>query len=145
MTSRRSLNSAFAMPDAALAFIHDTSSQAGEQQSSPSNGMETSKRLSAPTAVERRTSLAGGAKQEVRLRHTRGATGEGDSDHAVARPSLLGEVRVPLTTRLQSATADALRRANLEQRLKRLRPATQQDIVEIAVHEWLKRHGYLDS
>ena len=57
--------------------------------------------------------------------------------------ALLGEMRVPLTTRLQPRTAHALRRAHLEQRLNGLLPATQQEIVEAAVYEWLRQHGYI--
>jgi len=59
-------------------------------------------------------------------------------------PSLLGAVLVPLTTRLQPKTADALRRAYLEQKLRRQQPATQQEIVEAALVEWLNSHGYLE-
>jgi hypothetical protein len=54
-----------------------------------------------------------------------------------------GPLLVPLTTRLQPKTADALRRACLEQKLARRTPNTQQEIVELAVAEWLKEHRFL--
>ncbi len=66
-------------------------------------------------------------------------------DFQTGEGSFLGPILVPLTTRLQPHTADALRRACLEQRLRRKRPHTQQQIVEIAVSTWLKANGYLDQ
>lgn len=51
---------------------------------------------------------------------------------------------VAVTTRLKSRTADALRRAYLEQKLQRREPATQQEIIEEAVQHWLRQHAYLD-
>jgi hypothetical protein len=52
---------------------------------------------------------------------------------------------VSLTTRLSPATAEALRRAALEQRLRRRRPHTQQEIVEAAVRHWLTANGFLHT
>ena len=51
---------------------------------------------------------------------------------------------VPITTRLNPRTADALRRAHLEQKLRRQSPSTQQEIVEEALQEWLRDNGYLN-
>ncbi len=51
---------------------------------------------------------------------------------------------VAMTTRLRARTADALRRAHLEQKLNRLEPATQQDIIELAVQQWLRKNSFLD-
>lgn len=56
---------------------------------------------------------------------------------------LLDQVLVPVTIRLQHRTAQALRRAHLEQRLKHAKPDTQQEIVEEALGEWLTRLGFL--
>ena len=50
---------------------------------------------------------------------------------------------VPLTTRLKAPTADALRRACLEQKLSRTSPNSQQEIVEIAVATWLNENKFL--
>lgn len=60
------------------------------------------------------------------------------AEHNEAPPVL-----VPLTTRLMPATAEALRRAHLEQKLRRATPSTQQEIVEAAVTEWLRAHDFL--
>jgi hypothetical protein len=50
---------------------------------------------------------------------------------------------VAITTRLQARTAEALRRAYLEQKLNRRNPATQQEIIEIALQHWLRKNSYL--
>ena len=50
---------------------------------------------------------------------------------------------IPLTTKLQPSTAAALKRAGLEQRLAGATPATVQEIVEIAVADWLAKNGFL--
>jgi len=50
---------------------------------------------------------------------------------------------VAVTTRLQAPTAEALRRAHLEQKLNRREPATQQEIIEAAVQYWLRQHKFL--
>ncbi|BBO34268.1 hypothetical protein PLANPX_3880 [Lacipirellula parvula] len=51
---------------------------------------------------------------------------------------------VPVTIRLPRRTAQALRRAHLEQRLKDAKPDTQQEIAEEALADWLAKYGYLD-
>lgn len=57
--------------------------------------------------------------------------------------TLLPDLLVPLTTRLQPDTAHALRRAYLEQKLRGQKPVTQQEIVEEALSDWLRRHSYV--
>ena len=57
---------------------------------------------------------------------------------------ILDQVLVPVTIRLQHRTAQALRRAYLEQRLRHAKPDTQQEIVEEALGDWLSRQGFLD-
>ena len=54
-------------------------------------------------------------------------------------------ILVSLTTRLSPATAESLRRAALELRLRRRKPHTQQEIVEAAVRTWLKTNGFLQA
>src|SRR4051794_16958125 len=51
---------------------------------------------------------------------------------------VLDELLVSRTARFQYRTAQALTRAHLERKLKRLRPTTQQEIIEIAVQAWLR-------
>lgn len=50
-----------------------------------------------------------------------------------------------VTTRLTSDTNERLTEAALRQRLKKVTPATRQEIIEQAVQEWLTRHGYDDG
>jgi len=57
---------------------------------------------------------------------------------------LHSKVMISVTTRFEQRTADALRRAHLEQKLKNIEPGTQQEIIEIAVQAWLRHHDYLD-
>lgn len=52
-------------------------------------------------------------------------------------------VLVPLTTRLHPHTAEALRRAHLENKLRRIQPCSQQEIVEHALRVWLVEHKFL--
>lgn len=56
---------------------------------------------------------------------------------------VLDQLLVPVTIRLPHRTAQALRRAYLEQRLKHAKPDTQQEIVEEALGDWLSRHGFM--
>jgi hypothetical protein len=58
------------------------------------------------------------------------------------RPQVPRTLLQNVTTRLTSQTNDLLTEAALRQRLKKTTPATRQEIMEQAVHEWLVRHGY---
>ncbi len=51
--------------------------------------------------------------------------------------------RLPLTTRVRSDFAAALKRASLQRQLSGERPNTLQDILEEALEPWLRSHGYL--
>jgi hypothetical protein len=46
------------------------------------------------------------------------------------------------TTRLKKSTKELLADAVLHQRLKRVKPASQQGIIEEALWDWFKRNGY---
>jgi hypothetical protein len=52
--------------------------------------------------------------------------------------------RVPLTTRVRSDFATALKRASLERQLEGVYPQTLQDILEQALEPWLRSNGYLN-
>jgi hypothetical protein len=56
----------------------------------------------------------------------------------------LDQVLVPVTIRLPHRTAQALKRAHLEQKLKYLKPDTLQGIGGEALADWLTKAGYLD-
>ena len=51
--------------------------------------------------------------------------------------------RTPLTTRVRSDIASALKRASLERQLAGVQPNTLQDILEEALEPWLRTNGYL--
>jgi hypothetical protein len=51
--------------------------------------------------------------------------------------------RVPLTTRMRTDFANALKRASLERQLKGEFPNTLQDILEEALEPWLRERGYI--
>src|SRR5258706_7963686 len=49
--------------------------------------------------------------------------------------------RVPISTRMRSDFASALKRASLERQLKGIEPYTLTDIFEQAIEPWLKSNG----
>ena len=51
--------------------------------------------------------------------------------------------RIPLTTRVRSDFATALKRASLERELQGVFPHTLQDLLEDALEPWLRTNGYL--
>lgn len=51
--------------------------------------------------------------------------------------------RSPLTTRIRSDFATALKRASLERQLSGTTPNTLQEILEEALEPWLRAHGYV--
>lgn len=52
--------------------------------------------------------------------------------------------RVPISTRMRSDFAAALKRASLERQLQGIEPNTLQDILEAAVEPWLQAGGYIE-
>ena len=47
-----------------------------------------------------------------------------------------------VTTRLRQRTNELLTEAALRQRLKKTAPSTRQDIIEAALADWFRKHGY---
>jgi hypothetical protein len=77
-----------------------------------------------------------GQKPEAKPESSVGPTNE--------RPSAaMAPARVPLSTRMRSDFAEALKTASLERQLKKTQPNTLTDILEEAVEPWLRKHGYL--
>ena len=62
--------------------------------------------------------------------------GKGQAANAVTR--------MPLTTRVRTDYATALKRASLERQLSGTVPNTLQDILEEALEPWLRSNGYLN-
>lgn len=51
--------------------------------------------------------------------------------------------RTPVSTRLRTDLAEALKRASLQRQLEKIEPNSLTEILEAAVEPWLKDHGYL--
>ena len=82
------------------------------------------------------------ASREPRPRAGRRVTRHRSSQEGPEASELLDQVLVPVTIRLQHRTAQARRRAYLEQRLKHAKPDTQQEIVEEAIQLWLEANRF---
>ncbi len=55
----------------------------------------------------------------------------------------LNNLLVPIATRLRPATAAALKRAGLEQKLNGQEPSSLQEIIELAIQRWLRDNRFL--
>jgi hypothetical protein len=62
---------------------------------------------------------------------------------ATAPTSATPHNRVPISTRIRSEYAEALKRASLERQLNKQEPNTLQDILEQAIEPWLRNNGYI--
>lgn len=63
---------------------------------------------------------------------------------AAPKVSNAGSVaRTPVSTRLRTDLAEALKRASLQRQLEKVEPSSLTEILEAAVEPWLKEHGYL--
>jgi len=51
--------------------------------------------------------------------------------------------RVPISTRIRTEYAEALKRASLQRQLEGMEPNTLQDILEQAIEPWLRSNGYI--
>lgn len=51
--------------------------------------------------------------------------------------------RSPISTRIRTEFAEALKRASLERQLAKVEPYTLQDMLEQALEPWLKTNGYI--
>src|ERR1051326_1016254 len=129
MVERRSMTDAMALTPEKLAFIHGD--QAKPEQGSkvsrpqvvevqaPGERVDSAKQVKA-TPPERRRGRRPKTVQPALVSPVVSDEAEGSQ----FLPPLLASI----TTRLSPATAEALRRAALEQKLKRRRPHTQQEI-----------------
>lgn len=132
------MSSALELTPEKLAFIHGGAIQ---PSTSATVGAESIADAKLQERVAEPQQRAPGPRSESRRsRGSRETAAEPvQRDQLTMIPPLL----VPLTTRLQPKTANALRRAYLEQKLRGQRPATQQEIIEAALEEWLRRHDYI--
>lgn len=137
MVPRRSLTSALEITADQLAFIHSRPASP-TTSGSPAPPLRISTVGAAPD--ENLAPAASETPPEPRPAVFRDRRPEVATE--ADPPSLLGEVLVPVTTRIRPATANALRRAYLEQKLAHRTPATQQEIIEEALVAWLEQHGH---
>jgi hypothetical protein len=135
MKEKRSLSNALEMTPEKLRFI---AAQPPAAVAAPQASERPSSEPESDTAV----ALATEQRMLPKALRKRGRVER--AANKVEEPSLLPEPWVPLNTRLRPRTSDLLRRAYLEHKLKRIRPATQQEIVDAAVSAWLTENGFLD-
>lgn len=101
------------------------------------------KEKAAAAASEKTVDVERPQKPPALPRNVRRANRRTD-DSAPDVSEVLDQVLVPVTVRLPRRMAHALKRACLEQQLKHAKPGTQQEIVELALGDWLGRYGYYD-
>ena len=146
MADRRSLSDAMTLNPTQNAFIHGDQvpmqNARESKQSVREAALDAQASASVPASPEpgSPTKRRGRPPQEARV-----STQIRPEPPVVSKDLDFAPILVSLTTRLSPATAEALRRATLEQKLQRRRPHTQQDIVESAVRHWLKTNGFLKA
>ncbi len=150
MTERRKLGDAMKLTPEKLAFIRSADTgKPGPSQPGKSDEVTTSD-ISLQIRQEARSEAAMPETSTRSLPEHENGGGQpkrkrkpAEMESREANDDFYGPILAPITTRLSPATADALRRACLEQKLARRRPHTQQDIVERAVVTWLEANGFL--
>lgn len=141
MAERRGFGDAVALTPEKLAFIQGAkparpTPEVVQQQSATAEGRREQQPEISPIEVE--------TSQTTKPRRPRESSpGAKAREEERPQPGFYGEILVPLTTRLQPQTADALRRACLEQKLARRTPNTQQEILELALRQWLVENDFL--
>lgn len=143
MTERRSLSNALELSAEKMAFIRGTPLADDRQAESPEPGQRTPSSDSAVATEARVEATTPPKERQPRQRRTSGAA-PGRRPVATSAAPSLDRFRVGLTVRIHPEISDALRRAQLEQKLRRQAPETQQEIVEIALEGWLQENGYLN-
>lgn len=148
MANRRSLGDALALTPDKLAFIQGAPAKPALVVAEPV--IENPVKVEPVIAVEVPDVEEGreeprGPRPTSRNQNRRSSARKTDNRPSESDMQMLGmaNLLVPLTTRLQPSTAAALKRAGLEQKLRGQNPATVQEIVEIAVSEWLEQNSFL--
>jgi hypothetical protein len=164
MVNRKSMGEAFELSSEKLAFIQGSekhlapperavpsASRNGAAQNRDVQGISMPPQAAIPTKAQPEYDSAAmsdqplGAELELRRRvRKKPASGSISNDIGDADddwPPLM----ISLTTRLRPTTAEALRRASLELRLRRKKLHKQQDIIEAALQKWLHSNGFGQS
>lgn len=139
MAERRSLNDAMDMTPEKMAFIQGNTTPTAK----PTAVAAEPKPAEEKTIDLERPPAEGGEPGESRPRVNRRTGRARTAREAPGAGEILDQLLVPVTIRLQHRTAQALRRAYLEQRLRHAKPDTQQEIAEQALVEWLASNEYL--
>jgi hypothetical protein len=127
MVERRSLGDALSMSPETVAFING-----GDEKSAGGTDSKTTRTIELPKsegAADKESSGRSPSKRQ-RLQPRSGVPSADD---------VLDQVLVPLNTRLPHGLSNALRRVCLEQRLSHAKPDSIQEIVEMAIEEWLAK------
>ena len=155
-TKRRSIGAALDMSDEKMAFIKggipslvppiaNSSPNSTVVELTKSQELKVASAEPAPIrepedepVVEAQSPPTAQTPRRSRVRNSR-------RDQANAEEGMPGmaNLLIPLTTRLSPATATALKRAGLEQKLYGRKPSTVQEIAEEAIRSWLDTEGYL--
>lgn len=141
MAERRSMTAAMTLTPEKLAFIQGQPSEPKQSDGPPAPSVSPKAAIES-TRKGPGKSLAADAPRAAPPRKQTAARPK--EPKTADETPFIDHLLVPLTTRLQPKTANALRRAYLEQKLKRAKPATQQEIVEAALFQWLQQHDYVD-
>lgn len=142
-TQRRNMDEALSLGPKALDFIQG--GNLAEKVEEQPRGKEPDKKKPAATKPKRPKRLPKRKREgdQPALAAAEVAPKPAPTAPAESGGTLVGQLLVPLTTRLQPKTAEMLRRACLEQKLAGKRPHSQQEIVELATQAWLRENGYL--
>jgi hypothetical protein len=136
MAERRSIGDAMTMTPAKLAFIKGE----GAKQTKDERAVVTDRKSKVETTIALEEPTADkGPPIKTRPRTNRRTN---RSIKAPEASEVLDQVLVPVTFRLSHRTAQAVKRAYLEQKLKLAKPDTLQEIGEEALSDWLTRNGF---
>jgi hypothetical protein len=123
MKSNRSLTEALEtaqLPEAALAFVNAGAPVARVQLVGPTSDPKPESRVAAGNLTVPKTSMHLPSAEDA--------------------PPVLPPGPVSMTFRVPADLPEALLRASMARKLRRLKPWTQQDIVTTAIREWLERN-----
>lgn len=140
MANRRSLGAALDLSADQKAFIKGQSTEAGPSAVARSETAQPEEKGEDVEAEVRNE--APSVRPSRRSRNRRPSRQPVLDNHGLLLS--VANLLVPLTTRLRPATASALKKAGLVQRLQGKEPGTVQDIAEEAIENWLRDNGYLE-
>ena len=124
-------------------FLDDLRTIQGEVEADVGTILEIAKKEQPLGARSPRQPTEAGPSIKKRQRSADGHAHSAVRSPIASKPALRAFQNV--TTRLSEETNLLLTEAALRQRLGKQVPATRQDIVETAVRDWLRRHGYEDD